>query len=95
MALVRAVGVLGINTTLVKTHSLRRGGATELYRSGVDIASIVVFGRWASEHSARVNIRGAEPTLLRARSALSERQWRQIVLLSEASGALIRCACRP
>lgn len=93
-ALALGVSVLGINTALVKTHSLRRGGATELYRSGIDLGAIVVFGRWAPEHSARVYIRGAEPTLIRARSALSATQWAAVQTLATAAGGLIQEAYR-
>ena len=83
--LIATLSALGVDCTCVKTHSLRRGGATELYRQGVDLASIVVFGRWASEKSARVYIRQAEPTLLRLGSRLSPQQHDYVMKLAAAA----------
>ena len=41
----RAVAALGLSATYVP-HSLRHGGATTLYMSGVSVENIKVRGRW-------------------------------------------------
>ena len=70
-ALQSYAAALGIDTPGLRTHSLRRGGATELYRKGVDLGTIIIFGRWASERSARLYIKGGEAALLRTRARAS------------------------
>lgn len=87
--LMRTVEVLGLDASRVRSHSLRRGGATELYHAGLDLDSIIVFGRWASDRSARLYIKAAEPTLLRSRSALTGAQWRVVVMLGQLAGDLV------
>eukprot|EP00972_Heterocapsa_arctica_P001220 177817-Heterocapsa_arctica.AAC.1 len=49
----RATDKLGFNTFAWTTHSLRRGGATELLRLGVSLPDIMLHGRWLSARSAR------------------------------------------
>lgn len=39
----------GVPPELVSTHSLRVGGATALYASGVELTAVRRFGRWASD----------------------------------------------
>ena len=45
-------------------HSLRHGGATTLYMSGVPIETILHRGRWASTKSARYYVQSGEALLL-------------------------------
>ena len=40
--------IAGINKEGISTHSLRRGGATALFASGVPEAAIMAHGRWTS-----------------------------------------------
>ena len=47
---------VGENPTLYSVHSLRAGGATELFLSGASMAVVQVYGRWKSE-SALIYIR--------------------------------------
>ena len=47
------------------SHSLRRGGATELQRRQVPLPDIMLAGRWASSRSAREYLRKGDVALLR------------------------------
>lgn len=87
--LLRTLELLGLDAARVRSHSLRRGGATELYRAGLELESIIVFGRWASERSARLYIKAAEPTLLRARSSMTGAQWRNVLVLGQLAGDVV------
>ena len=49
------------------SHGLRRGGATELMRNNIPLASIAVMGRWLSERSMREYLRRGEVAQLRLR----------------------------
>ncbi|KAE9315193.1 hypothetical protein PR003_g19053 [Phytophthora rubi] len=40
---------VGEDPTRFGTHSLRAGGATDMYRAGVDVLTIQLHGRWASD----------------------------------------------
>jgi integrase len=48
-ALQRAARSLGEDPRMYSTHSLRAGGATNMYRAGVDALTIQFHGRWASD----------------------------------------------
>jgi integrase len=52
-------------------HSLRHGGATELYEQGWTVANIMVRGRWASEASARRYIHTSVGSAIAMQSASS------------------------
>ena len=43
------ITTVGENSTLYSVHSLRAGGATELFLSGASMALVQVYGRWKSE----------------------------------------------
>jgi integrase len=45
----RAAAALGSEPGEFSTHSLRAGGATHMYRAGVDTLTIQFHGRWASD----------------------------------------------
>ena len=66
----------GISLT---THSFRRSGASEMSRTGVPIADIMLFGRWLSDRSAREYIRKGEVAILRSNQLL-EPNVRQVWL---------------
>ena len=63
----RALGLPGEWTT----HSLRRGGATELLIRQVPVEDIMLFGRWASVASARLYLPRGEVAVLRCRGEFS------------------------
>lgn len=74
-----------------RSHSLRRGGATALAEAGVHFNDIQVFGRWASESSAREYIRRGCTALLRLRQGHGELLQRLARIASVGHRAL---ACR-
>ena len=43
----------GFGSLSVTSHSMRRGGATQLLIQTTPMSDILLFGRWASEKSAR------------------------------------------
>lgn len=59
----RAAFVLGLDERYVP-HSLRHGGATALYMSGVPIETILHRGRWATTKSARYYVQSGQAMLL-------------------------------
>ena len=48
-AIKRAVRLIGLNPDFYSGHSLRAGGATDLFRANVSYANIKKFGRWKSD----------------------------------------------
>jgi site-specific recombinase XerD len=44
-----AASSLGLNSAEFSAHSLRAGGATHMYRAGVDALTIQFHGRWVSD----------------------------------------------
>ena len=52
------------------SHSLRRGGATEMQRRHVPLTDIMVAGRWASARSAKEYLRKGDIALLRHEASL-------------------------
>lgn len=48
-AIQRAAAQSGCNPSSYSAHSLRAGGATHMYRAGVDTLTIQFHGRWASD----------------------------------------------
>jgi hypothetical protein len=53
------------------SHSLRRGGATELLRLGVSLPDIMLHGRWLSARSAREYLRRGDVAMLRFNEMIS------------------------
>jgi integrase len=60
----RACSHLGLSAPYVP-HSLRHGGATYMYRSGVPVDDIMHRGRWTSSKSVKRYIQDGEARLLR------------------------------
>lgn len=58
----RATRALGLSDSFVP-HSLRHGGATELWMDGLDVESILLRGRWRSNSSIRTYVQTG-PALL-------------------------------
>jgi len=63
-------------------HSLRRGGATQLFINGVEVETIMVLGRWAQLRSCREYLRLGETGLLRANPAVPAAAWDRCALFS-------------
>ena len=70
--------LLGAAPLQLTTHTFRRSGASELARQGVPLADILLFGRWASERSAKEYIRRGEVAIHRARAELGPLTWARI-----------------
>ena len=72
---------LGYDPEVARPYSLRRGGATTLFRMGHTFTQIAEHGRWASESSCReyINDAAAELSLMH----LSTAQRKKAKLLSQ------------
>ena len=78
----RAAFVLGLDERYVP-HSLRHGGATALYMSGVPIETILHRGRWATTKSARYYVQSGKAMLL------GRNPYRRARDLGRAAGAML------
>jgi hypothetical protein len=88
----RACNALGL-PPMFTTHSLRRGGATELLIRQCPIENIMEFGRWASLTSCKLYLRRGEVALLRCRSEYSDFLQKRIDLVSSI-GPLVFRVCK-
>lgn len=70
-----AAGALGFGRLDLTSHSLRRGGATQLLHAGVGFADIALYGRWASERSVRGYLRQGEVAMMRASAEYDQADW--------------------
>jgi len=84
----RAAEALGFGELNLTTHSLRRGGATQLLRLGVSYQDIALFGRWASESSVRHYLREGEVMMTRASHSFSEEKWNIVARLGACHDAV-------
>ena len=73
---------LGCENFGFRSHSLRRGGATALAQAGVDMQSIMVFGRWASLQSCRLYVRAGDAELIALRRSLAGARAQRVALLA-------------
>ena len=60
----QALERLGLGNINYRSHSMRRGGATALFMMGVDLKTIMVWGRWASESSCRLYIQSGDAAMI-------------------------------
>ena len=67
---------LGIATELYRPYSLRRGGATQAFRSGMKWEQLMNIGRWQHLHTCRVYIQDASQEA--ARASLSKPATRRL-----------------
>ena len=74
----RGAEFFGFGAIRWSSHSLRRGGATELYRQNISMAAILQYGRWLTERSAREYLRKGELALLKMRNDLSADVWARV-----------------
>lgn len=66
---------LGFQSILFKTHSFRRGGASELARMNWIMADICLFGRWSSSGSAKEYIRRGKVFVMKLRKGVEPQCW--------------------
>jgi hypothetical protein len=59
----RAFQALGFEGDDWTSHGLRRGGATDLYMSGMPLTDLMLFGRWLAPRSCREYLRKGEVAL--------------------------------
>jgi len=76
----RATDHLGFTDVAFRSHSLRRGAATELFAARVPLERIMMFGRWASESNCRLYLHQGEVALIS--TLRSQRQWALIEALA-------------
>lgn len=65
-----------------RSHSLRRGGATALMELGWGFSDVQLYGRWASESSARENIRLGQSAVARLHNSMAPEVWRRCEVLA-------------
>eukprot|EP00971_Amphidinium_carterae_P176932 3508315-Amphidinium_carterae.1 len=75
---------LGLKFLALKPYGLRRGGATELFRTARSMDLVVVRGRWGSQKVARIYVNEglmdlATVTLPPPTRHLLDRWWREFV----------------
>jgi len=75
-AIHRGAVAIGFENMGLTSHSFRRGGASELLRRHIDLPSICLFGRWASESSAREYLRKGEVYLTRVEGRFTDEAWK-------------------
>ena len=78
----RSIACLGFEPGYYTSHSLRRGGATEMARAGVPLMDVMIFGRWASLSSFKLYIAKGEVALTRLRQDLTTEKWSAIERLA-------------
>ena len=84
-----ALQLLGMPERAWRTHGLRRGGATALLENGVPFDAIRLYGRWASESSAREYLRRGGTALTRLRGTVDGRVWERLRVLSTGAHAAL------
>ena len=82
---------LGLSGFNFRPYSLRRGGATNLFRSTGSVSKVIVRGRWASQRTARIYVLEgmgvlAEVNLSEPQRELFEWAARQLVALAQVLG---------
>lgn len=65
-----------------RSHSLRRGGATSLMELGWAFSDVKLYGRWASESSAREYIRLGQSAVARLHNSMAPEMWRRCEILA-------------
>jgi len=71
----RSCVALGFDEGYYSSHSLRRGGATELVRRGFPLMDVMQYGRWASIASFRLYVAKGDVLLTRLRQNLADNKW--------------------
>jgi integrase len=76
----RAAESLGLGELSLTTHTYRRSGATALVLLGTPFEDVMLFGRWASNKSAREYIRRGENAVIKARASCLKHTWSRILM---------------
>ena len=61
---------------------MRRGAASSMIEDGVPLNDVCLFGRWASEASAREYIRLGQMAMLRTTRRIDRARWECFVVLA-------------
>ena len=69
---------LGFEPRAFRTHSCRRGGATEMALLGYSLPQIMMAGRWASEKSCKSYLQRSEVALARVRFSINDKFWAKL-----------------
>ena len=88
--LVRTSSWLGFGELRLTSHSMRRGGATELHRQGVSYMDIALYGRWAAEQSVRTYLREGDLALTHAEHRFAPDLWRRVSRIASFHDAVWR-----
>lgn len=67
----RATAVLGYGSVAFRSHSLRRGGAIQLFIDGMEASRIMLYGCWQQERPCRMYIRSGEAELMALDNAVT------------------------
>ena len=78
----RASAALGFSEGYFTSHSMRRGGATEMARAGIPLLDVMQYGRWASFSSFRLYIAKGEVLLTRWKQSLDDADWQKLFVLA-------------
>ena len=84
----KCAGALGFEQLDLTSHSLRRRGATGFICKQFPIADVMLFGRWASESSAREYLRRGEVFLTRFRADYPAAAWRRVELIGRVGSGI-------
>ena len=71
----RSCIALGFEAGYYSSHSLRRGGATELVRRAFPLMDVMQYGRWVSFASFRLYVAKGDVLLTCLRQSLADNQW--------------------
>ena len=75
---------LGFSADCFRSHSCRRGGATALSIKGWPIVDIMMMGRWQSDSSCRLYIKGGEVAMLNLMTGIDDEQLERISMLAKS-----------
>ena len=81
----RLGGFFGLVELGFTSHSLRRGGATQLLINRMSIEHIMFFGRWAKLSSCKEYLRKGQVFLMRVHSLAKSARWELIDLFARNS----------
>lgn len=89
---VRFFSVLGMPALGLRTHGLRRGGATELVNQGIPLPNVLEFGRWHSESSAKEYIRRGQACVVRIKAAADAQRWKHVETLARSAHVVVHAS---
>ena len=75
----------GLDALGFTSHSLRRGGATQLLINRMSVEQIMLFGRWAKLNSCKEYLRKGQVFLMRVHTLAKSARWELIDLFAKNS----------